>query len=377
MLEFGPAVVRRAGGGQAPADTAAIALEGADDRVVLVEDRPARVDDLWRGLIARTLGERCDHLLVVHPSSWPATRVARVVRAASASADRVESASRAERAGAEAVVVEIDARVVMVCADGILTAVARDDAAAIATAVARHAADQRPVVIDVPPGLHGAEVTAAIIRAALSERGLVTTENGFAAERPASRRRIRLEPRLIGAVAVAFVSLIAVFIAIRPHRTSPVPSASPPVLTSTVVEGRVAVVVPEGWTVERLTSGVGSRRVRVGPPGDPDRALHITQAYAPGTTVADAGVVLGRVVAAQSAGVFTDFRPDDRVGGRAAVTYRENRPPRVTRWAVLLDGSTRIGIGCQSRAGVEVTVDEACEQAIRSARELGGTVGRS
>ena len=68
-----------------PASMVAAALDGIDDPLVLIGERPVRVDDLLGSLIAQALGSRCSSVTVVHPSSWPAPRVARVVRAAAAS----------------------------------------------------------------------------------------------------------------------------------------------------------------------------------------------------------------------------------------------------------------------------------------------------
>lgn len=292
VLRVGPdGIVRRDGGRRPPAEMVAAALDGIDDPVVLLGERPVRVDDLLRSLIAQTLGGRCAEVLVVHPADWPVPRVARVLNAVRASADRVASTT-----------------------------------------------DGEPVIETVSvPG----------------------------------RPRTRLRPNTIAVIASA--ALVVVSAALLPDHLPPeVPSAA--VVTSTVAEGRVAVDVPQGWTVERLTQGPGSPRVRVASAADPDQALHITQSYAPGGTLADAAAVLGRVAAVQPA--FTGFRGDDEVAGRAAVTYREARPGRIIRWVVLFDGNTRIGIGCQSRPGAEDGVRLVCEQAIRSARELGGTPAR-
>lgn len=266
----------------------AAVLDGIDDRVVLLGERPVRVDDLLRSVIAQALGGRCAEVLVVHPPLWPVPRVARVLGAVRGSADRVASVA---------------------------------------------------------------------VGVSVAEQDSVPT-----------RGRIRLQPRVIGIVLGAL--MLGGGGTVFGYHRSPAPSPKA-VITSTVVEGRVAVEVPDGWTVDRLTRGPGSRRVRVSSPVDADQALHITQSYAPGGTLADAAAVLGRVAAGRPE--FADFRADDEVAGRPAVTYREVRLGRVVRWVVLIDGVTRIGIGCQSRPGAEDGIRRACEQAIRSAREFGGT----
>jgi type VII secretion-associated protein (TIGR03931 family) len=141
------------------------------------------------------------------------------------------------------------------------------------------------------------------------------------------------------------------------------------------VEGRIVVAVPVHWHVERVRSGSGSRRVQVGSPVDPDIALHITASYAPDSTLEQAAEVLGDAVADQTPGVFVGFRPAVEVAGRPAVTYREVRAGRVVDWSVVLSGSTRIGIGCQSAPDRTEVVRAVCEQAIRTARELGTGAG--
>ena len=156
---------------------------------------------------------------------------------------------------------------------------------------------------------------------------------------------------------------------LRPDGGAPAPAAV------NLVEGRIVVEVPPHWNVERVRSGSGSRRVQVDSPTDADISLHITASYAPGSTLAQAAEVLGDAVAAATPGVFVGFRSAVEVAGRPAVTYREVRAGRVVDWSVVLSGSTRIGIGCQSAPDRAEVVRGACEQAIRTARELGTGAG--
>ncbi|HTY28177.1 MAG TPA: type VII secretion-associated protein, partial [Mycobacterium sp.] len=139
------------------------------------------------------------------------------------------------------------------------------------------------------------------------------------------------------------------------------------------VEGRVSLRIPAGWTVTRVTAGPGSRRVEISSPTDHAAALHLTQSYTPEQTLEDAALMLRRALAKEPAGTFVDFRPADERAGRGAVTYREVRAGRDVRWSVVIDGATRIGIGCQSAPGDENIIETACEEAIRSAHEVGGT----
>lgn len=195
---------------------------------------------------------------------------------------------------------------------------------------------------------------------------------GEASSGPAcSRRGPRRVLGCVGAVVIAVVAVAAgVVVAARPSSDPPaIPAAggSP----RTVVEGRVVVAVPQGWTVTRVTEGPGSRRLQVTSPSDPGIALHVTQAYAPETTLGQAAGMLADEIAGQPAGLFVGFRPDAQVFGRAAVVYREVRPGRFIDWTVMVAGSTRIGVGCQSTPGHEPAVAAGCEAAVRSARESG------
>lgn len=146
--------------------------------------------------------------------------------------------------------------------------------------------------------------------------------------------------------------------------------------TVDVVEGRYAVALPSRWTVTRVTGGPGSRRLQATSPDDPDVAVHVTGSYAPETTLAEAARILARAINGQPAGVFVDFRADGRVADRPAITYREVRPGRVVDWAVVLDGSTRISVGCQNPPGRQAAVRTACAAAVASARERGTGGGR-
>ena len=99
--------------------------------------------------------------------------------------------------------------------------------------------------------------------------------------------------------------------------------------------------------------------------------LHITQSRVPTADLAATADTLRSAVEVQPPGVFVDFNPDDRRAGRPAVTYREVRPGHDIHWAVVVAGRMRISIGCQSAPGQAEHIEAACEQAIRSAREIG------
>jgi type VII secretion-associated protein (TIGR03931 family) len=138
-----------------------------------------------------------------------------------------------------------------------------------------------------------------------------------------------------------------------------------------LVEARIAVMVPATWTARRITSGPGSARVQVVSPTDGNVALHITQSTVPQTssleTTADS---LLEALGEAADGAFVEFNPSDRRAGRDAVTYREIRVERHIAWTVLVDGTARIAIGCQSVSGRDELVREPCDRAIRSAHAV-------
>jgi type VII secretion-associated protein (TIGR03931 family) len=187
------------------------------------------------------------------------------------------------------------------------------------------------------------------------------------------RVRRRRTPLLVclgagGAVVAAVTALL-----MRP----PPPEVGPATLMdiTTVVEGRVAVQFPRSWNVARVTGGPGSPRLQANSPADPDLAVHVTQSYTPESTLAHTAAVLRRVIAEQPAGVFVDFTDDVTVGELPALTYREIRPGRVIEWMVLLVGSTRVAVGCQSPPGQVGAVRPICVQVVTSARETGTESG--
>jgi type VII secretion-associated protein (TIGR03931 family) len=169
----------------------------------------------------------------------------------------------------------------------------------------------------------------------------------------------------------------AVVVAVTALLTRPPPDADPAALMdiATVVEGRVAVQFPRSWNIVRVIGGPGSPRLQANSPADPDLAVHVTQSYTPGSTLSQNAAVLSRVIAEQPVGVFVDFDADATVGELPAVTYREIRPGRVIEWMVLLVGSTRLAVGCQSPPGRARAVRPICMQAATSARENGSQSG--
>jgi type VII secretion-associated protein (TIGR03931 family) len=150
-----------------------------------------------------------------------------------------------------------------------------------------------------------------------------------------------------------------------------VPEAIGDMPMTLLVEGRVGVMVPAQWGIQRITSGPGSARLQVVSRDDATVALHITQSsLAPEQSNEQLAQSLRRALSEEPEGVFTDFNPSDSRADRPVVTYREIRPDRRIVWFVQIDQSLRIAIGCQSRPGREEDVREVCDRAIRSAHAV-------
>ena len=138
-----------------------------------------------------------------------------------------------------------------------------------------------------------------------------------------------------------------------------------------LVEGRVGVMVPAQWAVERVTSGPGSARVQVVSPTDADVAVHITQSpLAPHQSHDAVAESLRSALRQEPDGVLVDFNPYDRRTGQPTRTSLAIDTRGPSPWAVLVADSLRIAIGCQSARGHEEAVREVCDQAIRSAHAL-------
>lgn len=387
VVEVGPAGVQvLRGRSAARPDEAMVSavLDGIDDDVALFDERPVAVAALMRAMMSSILGDSRDPVVIVHPSWWSRARIDLVVRS-SGTTRKVVAVSRSEvarAAGLVGPVIEIAEEFVAVAGPG-LRVFGRGNIESVA-AVAAESDQSGDVLLDAPAGIAGSAQIAERLRVALAARGRSARDVDVAAIAGAvpARRRIR---GLVAAFLVASGVLVALVLPVgrelglsegrelvgaavatlRPDGGAPAPAAV------NLVEGRIVVEVPSHWNIERVRSGSGSRRVQVDSPTDADVALHITAAYAPGSTLAQAAEVLGDAVAAATPGVFVGFRPAVEVAGRPAVTYREVRAGRVVDWSVVLSGSTRIGIGCQSAPGEEDVVRGPCEQAVRSARELG------
>ena len=394
-VEVGPASVRVLGGpsaGEPDEAMVSAVLDGIDDAVALFDERPVVVAELMRAVMSSILVASPGPVVIVHPSWWSRARIDLVVQSSGA-ARKVVALSRSEvvrAAGHGGTLIEIAGEFVAVAGAG-LRVFGSGNIESIAAAAAE-VGRSGDVLLDAPAAIPGSAQTAEQLRVALAARGRSARDVDVAALADAAPSRRRVGGPVAALVAASLVLAAPVLPNVRelglpdgrelglPDGRERVATPRPEVgapdpAAVSLVEGRIVVAVPLHWHVERVRSGSGSRRVQVGSPVDPDIALHITASYAPDSTLAQAAEVLGDAVADQTPGVFVGFRPAVEVAGRPAVTYREVRVGRVVDWSVVLSGSTRIGIGCQSAPDRTEVVRAVCVQAIRTARELGTGAG--
>jgi len=395
VVEVGPASVRVLGGpsaGEPDEAMVSAVLDGIDDAVALFDERPVVVAELMRAVMSSILVAAPGPVVIVHPSWWSRARIDLVVQSSGA-ARKVVALSRSEvvrAAGHTGTLIEIAGEFVAVAGPG-LRVFGRGNIESIAAAAAE-VGRSGDVLLDAPAAIPGSAQTAEQLRVALAARGRSARDVDVAALADAAPSRRRVGGPVAALLAASLVLAALVLpdgreLVLPDGRELGLPDGRERVATPrpevgapdpaavSLVEGRIVVAVPLHWHVERVRSGSGSRRVQVGSPVDPDIALHITASYAPDSTLEQAAEVLGDAVADQTPGVFVGFRPAVEVAGRPAVTYREVRAGRVVDWSVVLSGSTRIGIGCQSAPDRTEVVRAVCEQAIRTARELGTGAG--
>ncbi|OBK93171.1 type VII secretion-associated protein [Mycobacterium asiaticum] len=398
VIAAGPIAVHRLCCGAADSsEVGAVALEAIDDPVALLDEQPVSVGSLWTTALRALADGHLGGPIVVHPSWWPTSR-AGVITAAAATLTgaTVQPRSWLTRGGSadSTVVVEVAAHLVAIAGREI-TAVSRRTETPLADQVAdavETTAPRAAVLIDASGAVPGAPLLAGQIAAALTARGhIVTKIDDTALGRRATTAAVideqlgrpapvRSRPRSRARVAATFVAtvvatgVVATLVTVSvPATDAAGPPRSPepqPAPTTVLVEGQVALTVPAAWLTQRVTAGPGSARVQVTSPADPEVALHITQSPTPGETLTGAADRLRRAIDAEPAGVFVDFDPSGITAGRPAVTYREVRPGHDVRWSVLLDGSVRISVGCQSRPQSPDAVRDACEQAVRSAHAV-------
>jgi type VII secretion-associated protein (TIGR03931 family) len=383
VVEVGPATVR--GPSHADADWVSAGIDGIEDELTLIDECPVDVADVWRAVMQDVIGGCADTVVLVCPTWWASSCVDRVREAALSVAKDCVVRRRAQvlREGLSdrlTTVVEIAPEFVVVSPPGrALRVVARADTEDIVARIPTSMA----VLLDGPEGVDGACPLVAAIADRLRANGVAVTiadrdwvrrgvdaprsqEDGHGPwTRSDSRRGRGATAALVGTVLSA-TALCGGFAA---RQDVPRSAANTPM--TLLVEGRVGVVVPAQWVVQRVTSGPGSARVQVVSPTDADMAVHVTQSSLPShqshEQVAES---LKSALNQQPDGVFVDFNPSDRRADQPVVTYRELRGDHHITWVVLVDESLRIAIGCQSAPGREDAVRAVCDQAIRSAHAL-------
>lgn len=378
VLEIGPETVR--GPGPVPRQKLSPAIRFIDDPCALLGEEPVAVSELWREVLDAAAGGRRDLLVLVVPTWWPAGRVECVRDAAQSGAREIVVLTRSSllAVGTDSTVAELSTDYAVVTPPGSDALVLRRDDPEFV----RQLGASDSLLLDVPAAVPPLPV--AVI-AGLRRLGTPVTRctddrlrcAALAAANPRAARTsgsvIRVRPGRRATAVMAGAALTAAAAgggwaaqALGAEPVLPRPDAD----TRQLVDGGVAVRVPASWTAERITSGSGSARIRVSAPeGSP--ALHITQSTAAMSgTITEVAESLRRAIDSERDGAFAEFDPSADRAGRPAVTYVENRPGSLTRWAVIVDGATRIAIGCQSIPSDPVAVEAACLEAVRSAHVM-------
>ena len=383
VVEVGPGTVR--GEGDVAERLVATALECIDDEIALLDEQPVAVAAVWREVFRSALPDRVDTAVLVCPTWWPGSRVECVREAAAVTSTNVVVLQRAQVLAGDAPgitpVIEIAPEFVAVCRAGcVIAAVPRlGESADVARTLADAVGAATAVLVDVPAGVDDAVALAGAISERLRDDGVAVTtvhqDRVLAAVRNQPTPRAhglespgRRWPR-VAVLAAVFVSvaLLCVGLAARSDMNGSQATSMPMTL---LVEGRVAVKIPAQWAVRRITSGPGSARVQVMAPDDATAVLITQSQVRRGESLSATAAALRTALDDQQAGVFDQFNPDDRPADRPAATYLERRDGRQIDWAVFVDNTMRIGIGCQSAPGSEQAVRDVCEEAIRSAHAV-------
>lgn len=378
VVEVGPATIR--GPYPAPHEMVTAALAFVDDDIAILDDVPVSVEALWRNLFQEVLSDGQGAVVLVCPTWWPAERVERMRAAAAARPATVSMRRRCDVLGeatGHSTVVEIAPELVLTTRAG--TVIAADpwlgDTADVARSVAARIGPSTSVVVDAPAGVvDGAELAAAVAERLRSDGAAVTVahQDQVLRWRPRPRprsprakessRSTRGRAYVLGALIVS-VTLFCIALAVGTGDRDPIPM-------TLLVEGRVAVKVPALWVVQRVTAGPGSARVEVVAPDDSGAVL-VTQAQVrEGETLVSTSATLRDALDEQPAGVFSRFTPEDRRADRPVATYREVRGGRQVDWAVFVDDTVRIAVGCQTPPGAEEALRSVCDEVIRSAHAV-------
>ena len=366
VVEVGPHCI--CGPNSAPQEWISVALDCVDDPMAVLGEGIVEVPRLWSDVLGLVAGERAETLVLVIPTWWSSARADLVADAGRRVASEVVVVPRSSalRADDHATVVELSAEFVVIASPESEVSVLPRDGSDVAVCVSAATA----VLIDVPTGVapfppaFTAGLRAAGIPVSHSDRRRMS--RAAIATLPAGGGT-RSGRRGMAVIAGAVLSVAGVCGGWAALAYSGGTAADDP-STTLLVEGSVAIRVPAQWVVERITVGPGSARLRVSAPAGESTAIHLTQSTgATPTSIAEVAESLRRALRSEHPGVFVDFDPGGSAGGRPAVTYRELRVDSETAWAVVIDGATRIAIGCQSPPTRRDAVDVACVRAVQSA----------
>ena len=337
VVEVGPATVR--GPNQAEPEWVSAGIDTIDDDLTLIDDGAVVVAEVWRKIMLDVVGGSADSIVVVCPTWWPSSRVERVCDAAATVAVDVIALRRAELAADRQMwLVEIAPEFVVVSTPGgDVDVVRREDTDVLVAKIPMSTL----AVVDAPEGVEGADSLAVTIAdrlrangvdAAIADRDWVRRgvdelrspdEAGDLEANPSPKR----SGRATAVVAGTLVSAAVLCGGFAARHNAPAATADIPV--TLLVEGRVGVMVPALWEVQRVTSGPGSARVQVVSPDDATVALHITQSsLAVQQSHEQMAESLRRVLGQEPDGVFIEFNPSDSRADHAVATYREIRPDR-------------------------------------------------
>jgi type VII secretion-associated protein (TIGR03931 family) len=387
VVEVGPGAIR--GPNSVRQEWVSAALDGIDDDIALVDERPAALHDVWHDVMRAVIGAGVETVVVVCPTWWPPSRIERARIAAGSVATTVIVLLRTRLllevvATRRATIIEIAPEFVVVTRSSGASFVPRvDGPAAIADAVVAAVGISTAAHVDAPAGVDDVERLSALIADRLRVNGVaVTFTDEDSVRRAAASTQVehggsecdvgvpprRTRHRRRSAVAAGMVMAVMLWGGFATRGGGGSSSADMP--TSLLVEGRVAIMVP-AWKMRRITSGPGSARVQIVSPSDADVALHVTQSVdASQGNLAVTADSLRTALDEEPDGVFVDFDASDSRAGRAAITYREIRDKHHVVWAVVIESSVRIAIGCQSAPGRDHVVREICDRAIQSAHVL-------
>jgi type VII secretion-associated protein (TIGR03931 family) len=378
VIEVGPEMI--SGPKPVAEHLIASALQSIDDDLAVVDEQAVAVQDLWRDVMRAMIGD-ADGATLVLPTWWSKARAGRVHTAALSVTPAISVLRRADvLSDGYATLLEVAEELVVIStASGRMTAVARTGGDADIAAVASAVGPVKQVLVDAPADmtlfaatvadhLRRDGVTVSLVREGAVRSAAVRAESsapGSAgiAEAPVTRRR-----RTVAVVIGLGSAVVLCGAAVLRGGGSDTGAAVTPV--SLLVEGRMGVMVPATWTVQRVTSGPGSARVQLLSSTDADVALHLTHTAGVPADQASTAEVIRIALRAEPDGAFVDFNPSDTRAGRPAVTYREIRERRQVAWAVVLDDTVRIAIGCQSAPDRELAVRDVCDRAIRSAHAI-------